>query len=975
MTSLRIPETILFLALLTFSESYSQLQGTLFRRVSRASNFEFAIYNSGQLWWVDHPPGYNPVAFWPRGSFHLQPEHLGSGPVFLAKKSGRYVETDVQFINYGIYPFGETVPGRIGDPKAGYDPVYHGAGWQYVDDPNYIVYSSLDFDSSGVDISGSNFDDWPIRSVNGSKKYVAEPSERHSYPPVYASDEEMFCIFKDTDRRYDWCYNGPNGPSVPIGLEFNLYVYSWGSGPGKDIVLFQYDIINKSGTALDSCYFAFYSGLELTRFEALINVVPHKVETYTQEPRRNLAYLRPINPETWPATWSATPVPPTIGYPFLETPRGYSGMQLGLTYGAVTNEIDWYTDTSGNRMDVYNTCVTDSIIYRNFTHPEFYDVQHPKRTRDYEYLDGPVLITGPFPMANGDTARATVAFIFSDSLPHLLLLDDFITKVYNSGFQGPIPPPPSKLTARGLDRSVKLSWDNFAESAKDPIIPDSLGKPFYGYRLLRASSKAGPYTEIGRWTKDSIIVHEYLDKGTDIGGLKNNVRYYYQILSFDEGAKLLKLDPMESRAVDGVNAQSVVPSTEPSNAASQGSGGSLLSGTLGDVSAPKLVPLSPTNFNNLMSGQTIQVKLSATTDGVKYYLPVTFSDSLSGRLENDVIDPNLFVDGSASIAGIKEGEAVIHDLFSIGATDIHIPYRFEQLSERYHIVPIIEASDGADVPIILDDSLKFTGINSYSPYTSAAKEVILEFTSIGVDTASTVFLRYIPYLNVTVTDVATGLPATDWQIRSTGARVSTSQSYNGKASRYYLSGTLSNGEQWEFGSWLSIYQSKIAFDLTDRGVGSGKTGTLFLWASSHKRGTRDFQVGDKVDIKWQGGVKATFPQEAVVTLVGAPGTRTEVTGEMMEKIRIVPNPYLARQEAERGERQLYFNYLPDQCTIRIYTIALDLVKTIYHQGGSREVWNLQTEGGQIVASQMFFAYIESANGAKTIKKFSVIVGK
>jgi len=112
-----------------------------------------------------------------------------------------------------------------------------------------------------------------------------------------------------------------------------------------------------------------------------------------------------------------------------------------------------------------------------------------------------------------------------------------------------------------------------------------------------------------------------------------------------------------------------------------------------------------------------------------------------------------------------------------------------------------------------------------------------------------------------------------------------------------------------------------------------------------------------------------------VTITSKPTYTSTVTDQIMDKIRIVPNPYLVRHEAQRGTTELYFNYLPDECTIRIYTIALDLVKTIHHAGSSREVWDLQTEGGQLVASQMLYAYIEAPNGAKTIKKFSVIVGQ
>ncbi|MDH4070853.1 MAG: hypothetical protein OEV30_10570, partial [Ignavibacteria bacterium] len=72
---------------------------------------------------------------------------------------------------------------------------------------------------------------------------------------------------------------------------------------------------------------------------------------------------------------------------------------------------------------------------------------------------------------------------------------------------------------------------------------------------------------------------------------------------------------------------------------------------------------------------------------------------------------------------------------------------------------------------------------------------------------------------------------------------------------------------------------------------------------------------------------------------------------------------------------LYFNYLPEECTIRIYTVSLDLVKTIEHTNGSRAIWDLTTEGGQLVASQMLIAHIEAGNGVETVKKFAVVVGR
>jgi hypothetical protein len=198
--------------------------------------------------------------------------------------------------------------------------------------------------------------------------------------------------------------------------------------------------------------------------------------------------------------------------------------------------------------------------------------------------------------------------------------------------------------------------------------------------------------------------------------------------------------------------------------------------------------------------------------------------------------------------------------------------------------------------------------------------------------------------------------------------------FGGTENRYYLTGTLSNNDAWEFGHIFKYYNSRIVLDFADVGVGSGKPQELY-WGSIHRKGTKDFQAGDKVMLVWSGGVKGEFPDNAVVSIIPSSTSAVSASDKMMEAIKIVPNPYLVAHEAQRGAPELYFNYLPEECTIRIYTVALNLVKTLYHLGGSRERWDMQSEGGQLVASQLLYAYIEAPNGAKTVKRFSVVVGK
>ncbi len=74
-----------------------------------------------------------------------------------------------------------------------------------------------------------------------------------------------------------------------------------------------------------------------------------------------------------------------------------------------------------------------------------------------------------------------------------------------------------------------------------------------------------------------------------------------------------------------------------------------------------------------------------------------------------------------------------------------------------------------------------------------------------------------------------------------------------------------------------------------------------------------------------------------VKIKGSSVNREAIAGNM-SKIRVVPNPYAASSlyEIEFGElrrepiRQIKFINLPPECTIHIFTVAADLVKTIHH---------------------------------------------
>ena len=970
-------------------------EGILHHQTSRISNFEFSIFNSGLLYGDYYEFGEQlnytrgiarSKASWPRGFNHMGSQ-MGLrylGMTLLAKRGEEYLFREASSVgNYNFHfdishgPFYGMVPGRIGDPRSGIDVKYGEPGWKYVDDREYVVYSSIDFDSNGVDISGNNYNDWPIRQVNGRDQYVPDYLDRIKYKPVYKSDEDLFTIYKDTDTRSYRNFQ----ISRPAGLEVRQYIYTWGRLGLKNSIIFQYEYINKGNTILDSCYFVWCHGVQYimpangpTGFSAGITNTTHFVKS------KNIIYQQEKDTiyRNYPDfKWIATKNPPVLSSQFLYGPRQYNSgageIKDAGTQGRflITRFIQ---NNSGviERIDIFrDTIQSEEIFYKRMIENKYFGSQQYIE----ELYNPPIIVTTPFKMDIGDTARFVASLTFSDDTLQMYKLNDLVKRVFENNFKLPLPPDLPIVKVKPLNRGVYLEWDKSAESSVDPIIPSDESKPFVGYRVYRSVKESGPFKLLKEWKVDT-LAHDYFDKGDDIGGLKNNVTYYYKVTSFDEGDTTIDLESMESESIKGKNLHAVSPTVSSSNITSPNSNAITEAGTLGDIQGITFVPTNVTNYRSFFENRNLQVNLTSITNGVKYLFPVTIKDTVHQRTHNDVIDIGLNVHGSAATKGLKQGTATVTNIFGLGGANLEIDYSFEQLADSFLVTGTIQSGNGADVPIILKDSLNYTGITEYSPYTSSSKYISVRFTGSGVDTASILFNRRYTYLAVELYDETSGNKIdTGFTFSPFGVRTGTTQVYPGKPNRYYLSGTLSNNETWEFGHILKYYNTRIVFDYADRGVGSGKLGSELYWGSIHKSGTKDFSVGDRVNVSWAGGVKVNFPKDAVMSISTSSSYVSTVTDQIMDKIRIVPNPYLVRHEAQRGNSQLYFNYLPEECTIRIYTIALDLVKTIYHNGSSRAEWDLQTEGGQQVASQMLYAYIESPNGAKTIKKFSVIVGK
>ncbi|HYE95501.1 MAG TPA: T9SS type A sorting domain-containing protein [Rubricoccaceae bacterium] len=97
--------------------------------------------------------------------------------------------------------------------------------------------------------------------------------------------------------------------------------------------------------------------------------------------------------------------------------------------------------------------------------------------------------------------------------------------------------------------------------------------------------------------------------------------------------------------------------------------------------------------------------------------------------------------------------------------------------------------------------------------------------------------------------------------------------------------------------------------------------------------------------------------------------------EALDAIGVVPNPYLGTSDYETGnlDRIVRFTNLPDEVTIRIFTVSGTLVKTLNKSGPERSLdWNLETENNLPVASGMYLIHVDVPGVGERVLKFGVI---
>ena len=105
----------------------------------------------------------------------------------------------------------------------------------------------------------------------------------------------------------------------------------------------------------------------------------------------------------------------------------------------------------------------------------------------------------------------------------------------------------------------------------------------------------------------------------------------------------------------------------------------------------------------------------------------------------------------------------------------------------------------------------------------------------------------------------------------------------------------------------------------------------------------------------------------------------------MDKIRVVPNPYVVSNSWEplnpyangRGPRELHFTHLPAECTIRIFNVRGQLVSKIEHNNSDNSadgthVWNMLSKDEMEISYGIYIYHVDAGEIGQKIGKFAII---
>jgi len=709
------------------------------------------------------------------------------------------------------------------------------------------------------------------------------------------------------------------GGTAHMGLEVTHTMLQWNYCYNEDFTFVLLEIANKSTTDYHDFAFGLYVDLDIGGPDGtgengrLDDIVQY-------DTTENLAWN--IERDGYDPGWGASVTTGIMGTKLLETPDniGMTGLRTG----------EWEQVPSDGPVD-------DIPRFELISAPGF-DAPIPPADQYY------IQCTRGIDLPVGKTVRVVYALVAGEDETDFRANAARAQSLYDKNYVGPQPPATPTLAVRQGDRKTYLSWNDAAETSVDPL---SGTEDFSGYKLYRSNDMGRTWGRVNNKTNNSCMTTDYFPvttfrvdaPGDPIPrsyidtGLYNDVEYWYCLSAFDHGDTTVPVDVLQNGfGVPGVvtNVVRVVPSPDPA-------GYYAAAATVRHNYTGSFAPSDGTVFPVVFDRGSLQ--------GADY--EVTFEDTdrqtfwhlLNSTTGDTVLSHQVRTEGDPDFYGVAEGlRVVVRDgdrmPRSFGQTDFVGGDTTLRMGEFWgEALPILPPADGYNLT---------NGSRMFRPS-----------YELRYSTDSTIAPSILEYL------IGPGplyrIPFEIWNVQS-GQRVS--------ASVY--------DANWD-GVWSpdeAIVIVNYPYD-TMQDLTSVAFPVCYSWMFNFDASTFDPFAGDVYTIE---GAPLNGPQDNFTFRVD--GINAAAAKVDLKKIKVSPDPLYVRYSsmAERtdGYSTLAFHNLPGECTIRIYTLAGDLVSTIAHTNGTgTEFWHLMSANQQQVASGIYLYHVDSPYGER-LGRFAVI---
>jgi hypothetical protein len=589
--------------------------------------------------------------------------------------------------------------------------------------------------------------------------------------------------------------------------------------------------------------------------------------------------------------------------------------------------------------------------------------------------------SGPFPLKLGKRERFSMALALGDDLDDLIFNKETVQEIYNANYNFSKPPYTPHLTAVSGDKKVFLYWDEIAERStdrfmgyQDPNDPSKgYKKDFEGYLVYRSTEAEFNDIKIITDSKGStkyykpIAQYDLVDSiaGPDPVGINgahfwrgsntglqhsfidttilNGVRYYYAVVSYDMG------DP--NRGTKGLQP------TECTKIITEDYAGSL---KFLDINCAVVTPNAPASG---YSPPQVEGDVKHVTQGLG-----------TGSLGLIVLNP----------ADVKEG------------SEYTVKFNSDTTVPTYRTIScdVVRQKNGTIDTVLRGFSAVNFGKDKYTPAIDGMIISVLNDTLITLDLASSGWLVghstvvMLPAFDRNYPSRAITWPA-DYEIKFFDTFVDTTV-LNAPTAGYpkipvNFTITRNDAQRSKFivqdvdGSGTLTYGDTIR--ILEAYVNA--TNFKFAYKISYGRpwgNIADPQAGDRYVIKT---LRPFLSGDYFTFNIRQSNTNADKAKEELSKISVVPNPYIGTAKWERrslyptgrGDRRIEFKKLPAKCTVRIYTIAGGLVKTLYKDSSPMDgalPWDLVSDDGMDIAYGLYIFHVDAPGIGEYIGKFAVV---